>query len=322
MPVLELTPYGLYCPAGDFHVDPHRAVPRAIITHGHSDHARRGSSSYVCHHHSGPILAARLGEDCPRQTVAYGECLTIGRARVSLHPAGHVLGSAQIRVEVAGEVWVVSGDYKCQSDLTCADFEPVKCHTFITESTFALPIYQWRPPSEVFAEINNWWRANQAAGKTSVLFAYTLGKAQRLIAGVDHSIGPMAVHDSVAELLPAYHAAGIPLPPTLPLTPDNIVKLKGNGLIIAPQSAFTELSVFAPLATGSASGWQRVPGRRTSPLVQRGFVLSDHADWPGLLEAIAATGATSIGVTHGYTAQLVRYLREVKDLDAWTVGET
>lgn len=322
MPVLELTDAGLYCPAGDFHIDPWRGAPRAIVTHGHSDHARRGSDAYLCHRDCGPILKSRLGADLNIRTLEHGEALTLGAARVSLHPAGHVLGSVQVRVEVAGEVWVVSGDYKLQADPTCVPFEPVRCHTFITESTFGLPVYQWLPPDDIFAEVNGWWRANQEQGRASVVSAYALGKAQRLLAGVDAALGPIGVHAAVAELLPAYEAAGVKLPPVAVFSEDTAGKLKGGGLVIVPQAALETKAArrLGPIATAAASGWMRVRGRRRWQNAERGFVLSDHADWPGLLRAIAATEAASIGVTHGAAAPLVRFLREVKGLDAWALA--
>lgn len=319
MPILQMTEAGLFCPAGDFFIDPWRPVPRAIITHGHSDHARPGSERYLCHTASGPILRQRLGPAIHVDTLAYGEGLQLGPARVSLHPAGHVLGSAQVRVEVAGEVCVVSGDYKLAEDPTCTPFEPVRCHTFITESTFGLPVYQWPRAAEVQAEINRWWAANQQEGRTSILFAYSLGKAQRLLAGLNPEQGPIAVHASIAQLLPAYAEAGVKLPDVLPLADGANQKLKGRGLVLAPAGVADArvLRPLAPTATATASGWMRVRGRRRWQNVERGFVLSDHADWPGLLATIAATGASSIGVTHGAVGPMVRYLREERGLDAW-----
>ena len=192
MPLLQIDPNGLFCEAGGFYIDPWGAVGKALITHGHSDHARPGSASYLCAESCEPVLRARIGADSRIQTLAWGEKLGIGDVDVSFHPAGHVLGSAQIRVEHRGEVWVVSGDYKLAPDPTCAPFEPVRCHTFVTESTFGLPIYRWEPQQEVMRHVNDWWRGNRLRGKCSVIFGYPLGKSQRILAGLDPQIGPIS----------------------------------------------------------------------------------------------------------------------------------
>jgi putative mRNA 3-end processing factor len=276
MDLIVARPEGLYCPPGDFYIDPWRPVARAVITHGHGDHARFGSQSYLCHVDSVPILRRRLG-DIAVEGVAYGEPVERDGVRVSLHPAGHILGSAQIRVEYRGEVWVASGDYKIEPDGTCVPFEPVRCHGFISESTFGLPIYRWRPQSEIAGEINRWWRDNAAAGRTSVVYAYSLGKAQRVLALADPAIGPIFSHGAVEPMSAIYRERGIALPPTS--SPAGLPK--------------------AELGRG----------------VDKGFVLSDHADWAGLNAAIDATGATKVLVTHGSTATLARYLRE-RGLDA------
>ena len=212
-PLLVSTDDGLYCPAGDFHIDPWRPVERAVITHGHADHCRPGSRHYLVAAAGETIYRVRLGPEADLRLLGYGEAITLGEVRVSLHPAGHILGSAQVRLEHAGEVWVVSGDYKTQLDPTCAAFEPVPCHIFITESTFGLPIYRWPAPADVFADVNAWWRANREAGKVSLLYGYALGKAQRLLAGLDPSIGPIYLHGAVDRLTTAYREAGVPLPP-------------------------------------------------------------------------------------------------------------
>ena len=310
--LLQNTDRGLYCPAGDFYVDPWRPVPRAVITHAHSDHARSGSENYLCAERGVGVLRERLGKSIPVQGARFAETVSLNGVKVSVHPAGHVLGSAQIRIELAGEVWVVSGDYKLEHDHTCDAFEPVRCHCFITESTFGLPIYRWRPQSEIFAGINEWWRRNQSEGRTSVLFAYSLGKAQRLLGGVDPSLGPVFVHGSVAKLLPAYRDAGVVLPETQPVEPEAVHQAAGRGLVIAPQSVGDTpwLRRFGEASTAFASGWMQIRGARRRESLDRGFILSDHADWPGLLSAIHATGAARVLVTHGYTAVMVRCLRE------------
>ena len=311
-PLLQVSPAGLYCPAGDFFVDPWRPVDRAVITHAHSDHARSGSRHYLCAARGMELLRQRLGRNTAIEGLAFGEVREINGVRVSLHPAGHILGSAQVRVEHRGEVWVVSGDYKLEPNVTADAFEPVRCHTFITESTFGLPIYRWRPQGEVFADINAWWRRNQEEARTSVLFGYSLGKAQRLLAGVEPSLGPIFVHGTVEAFHPLYRAAGVPLPDVVAAESADIRAAAGRGLVVAPPSVADSawLRKFGDVSCAFASGWMQVRGARRRQALDRGFVLSDHADWPGLLEAIRLTGAEHVQVTHGYTAPLVRWLNE------------
>ena len=314
--LIVLAPEGLYCPAGDFHIDPWRPVPRAVITHAHADHARRGHGAYLATAVSAGVLRARLG-DIPLQGLAYGEAVVLGGVRVSLHPAGHVLGSAQVRVEHAGRVWVASGDYFASghtndSNATCTPFEPVRCHCFITESTFGLPIYRWRPQAEVMAEVNAWWAANAAAGRASLLLGYSFGKAQRLLAGVDAGIGPIVVHDSVDAVNAAYREAGVVLPATLRLTDVKDKALFRRALVVAPPGAQGGpwARALGDASDAFASGWMQLRGGRRRQGLDRGFALSDHADWPGLQAAIAATGAGRVIVTHGYEAVMVRWLQQ------------
>ncbi|NJM05468.1 ligase-associated DNA damage response exonuclease [Candidatus Gracilibacteria bacterium] len=308
--LLELRDLGLYCPAGDFYIDPWGAVPRAVLTHAHADHARFGSHAYLVAQPGEPVFRARLG-DSVLQPVSYGARVDINGVQISLHPAGHLLGSAQVRIEHRGEVWVVSGDYKRASDSTCTPFEVVPCHTFITESTFGLPIFRWAPSEEVFAQINNWWRSNQAAGRASVLLGYALGKAQRLLSGLDPTIGPIYTHGAVERLVQAYRDAGVALPETSYAAAATTHDWS-QAIILAPPSAQGTpwLRRFGDYATGLASGWMQVRGTRRRRAVDRGFVLSDHVDWPDLLDTIAATGAERVWVTHGYTAVVVRWLQE------------
>jgi len=304
-------PQGLYCPPGDFYIDPMRAVPRAVITHAHADHARTGHGAYLCAAPGAGVLRARLGK-IALQTLGYGETLEINGVTVSLHPAGHVLGSAQVRLAHGGQVWVVSGDYKTEADPTCAAFEPVRCDCFITESTFALPIYRWRPAAEVFGEVNAWWQGNVAAGRPSLLLGYSLGKAQRLLAGVDARIGPIVTHSAMDPLSEAYRAEGVALPRTLGLNEVKDPTLWSRALVIAPPNAASGAmgSALALASSAMASGWMQLRGMRRRGGADQGFVLSDHADWPGLVGAIAATGAQRVIVTHGQEAVLVRFLQE------------
>ena len=310
------SPEGLYCPPGDFHIDPWRPVSRAVLTHAHADHARRGHAAYLATAVSAGVLGARLGA-ISLQGLAYGEAVVRSGVRVSLHPAGHVLGSAQVRVEYRGQVWVASGDYFASGHAsdrngTCAPFEPVRCDCFITESTFGLPIYRWRPQAEVLAQVNAWWQANAAAGRPSLLLAYSFGKAQRLIAGVDASIGPVVVHGAVQPLNEAYRAAGVALPPTRLLDEVTDKADLQRALVVAPPAVLGSAWArrLGECSDAFASGWMQLRGARRRQGLDRGFVLSDHADWPGLQRAIAATGAGRVIVTHGYEAVMVRWLQQ------------
>jgi putative mRNA 3-end processing factor len=311
-PLLQRTDRGLFCPAGGFHIDPWQPVDRALITHAHSDHLRPGSAAYLGADDGLHLMRARLASDDLIETVPYGEAVDINGVRVSLHPAGHVLGSAQVRVEHGGEVWVVTGDYKTAPDPSCASFELVPCHTFITETTFGLPIYRWRPEAEVVGEINQWWADNAAASRASIVFAYALGKAQRVLAHLDPAIGPIFTHGAVERITKAYRRTGIDLPATTYADPAGASREWAGALVIAPPSANGTpwMRRFGDVSTAFASGWMRIRGPRRRRAVDRGFVLSDHVDWPALTETIRATGASRVIATHGYTDVVARWCRE------------
>lgn len=311
--LLRTTERGLYCAAGDFYIDPWQPVDRALITHAHGDHARWGSRQYLAARDGERVLRTRLGPDASIATLPFGEKTFINGVQVSFHPAGHILGSAQIRVEHGGESWVVSGDYKTEPDPTCAAFEPIRCNVFITESTFGLPIYRWAPQVEVFGEMRDWWERNRDAGRASVMFAYALGKAQRILMGLGASgIGPIYTHGAVEQLNTDYRASGVALPATqhaasLPRGTDF-----AGSLILAPPSAAGSawLRRFGATSTAFASGWMTLRGARRRRALDRGFPLSDHVDWPALLAAIDATGAERVQVTHGFREPVVRWLQE------------
>ncbi|MFD1343467.1 ligase-associated DNA damage response exonuclease [Litorisediminicola beolgyonensis] len=309
MDVLTFTERGIYCPAGDFHIDPWRPVDRALITHGHADHARWGHRRYLATHAAQPVMRHRLGE-IDAEGIGYGERLRIGDASVSFHPAGHIPGSAQIRVEVAGEVWVVSGDYKVTPDGLSEPFEPVTCHAFISECTFGLPVFKWRPQSEVAAELNEWWRGAASDGRTAILGAYSLGKAQRLMAMLEPGIGPILTHGAVEGTNAVLRAQGYDLPETLQVTGDTKIADHPGALVIAPPSALGTpwARKLGPSSQAFASGWMRLRGVRRRRAADRGFVLSDHADWDGLVQAIRETQAERVFVTHGYTEIFARWL--------------
>ncbi|MDO6585761.1 ligase-associated DNA damage response exonuclease [Salipiger sp. 1_MG-2023] len=308
-PVLIFTDKGIYCPAGGFYIDPWRPVDRALITHGHADHSRWGHARYLSSDAAAPVIRHRLGE-IAIETLPYGEARRIGDAQVSFHPAGHIPGSAQIRIEVGGEVWVVSGDYKVSPDGLCESFEPLRCHAFITECTFGLPVFNWAPQAEVAAQINAWWAANAAEGRPSLLGAYSLGKAQRLLALLDPAIGPILTHGAVENTNEVLRAQGYALPDTLRVTPDLDVKAHPGAMVIAPPSALgaSWARRFRGAQVGMASGWMALRGVRRRRGADRGFVLSDHADWGELHSAIRETGAEKIFATHGYTEIFARWL--------------
>jgi len=310
-PALTFTPEGIYCPAGDFYIDPWRRVDRALITHGHSDHARWGMGHYLATHDALPVIRHRLG-DIDAEGIAYGEQRQIGGATVSFHPAGHVPGSAQIRVEVRGEVWVASGDYKVIDDGLSTPFEPLRCHHFITESTFGLPVFKWQPQDVVAAEINGWWQGCVDEGKTAMLGAYSLGKAQRLLSMLDPAIGPILCHTAIENTNQVMRDQGITLPHTILADKDVNDKTHPGAMVLAPPSALGSAwaKKFGPQESGFASGWMAMRGVRRRRGGDRGFVISDHADWDGLLSAVKQTGAENIYVTHGYTDIFARYLND------------
>jgi putative mRNA 3-end processing factor len=310
--LVRLTAKGLYCETGDFYIDPWQPVKRALVTHAHADHTYRGNQFYLVPREGERLSRVRLGQDAKISTMSYGETQDIDGVKVSFHPAGHVLGSAQIRVEYKGEVWVISGDYKLMPDATCTPFEHVRCHHFITEATFGLPIYRWQPTEQIFEQINEWWLKNRERGKTSVLFAYALGKSQRILNGIDRTIGNIYTHGAVERLVQAYRESGIDLPDTKYVgSVEKKSDFIGSLIVATPSSAgSTWLRRFGNYSTGFASGWMMIRGKRRQKAVDRGFVLSDHADWSELQTTIRETGAETVHVTHGYIDELVRWLNE------------
>ena len=312
MPLIEFTDTGLYCPQGGFYIDPWRPVAKAVITHAHSDHARAGSDAYLCHRLTVPLLQLRLGPDIKVEGVEWGAPISINGVRVSLHPAGHIIGSSQVRVEYQDEVWVVSGDYKTEDDEISGAFEPVRCHVFVTESTFGLPIYDWKPQPEIFGTIQDWVTDNKQRGKASVLIAYSLGKAQRLLSCLEPVTEKIYVHGAVWNIHQALVNAGVVLPAVERVTPEMPRELFRGQVVIAPSSAEGSpwIRKFQPFAIGICSGWMQVRGNVRRRNADAGFALSDHADWRGLLGAVEATGAEKVYVTHGFQATLARYLNE------------
>jgi putative mRNA 3-end processing factor len=307
------TDQGLYCPDGDFHIDPWGAVPRALLTHAHGDHARPGSAAYLCAEPGRALLTRRFGTDATVEGVAYGNRLTLGRTTVSFHPAGHILGSAQVRIEGPGGVWVVAGDYKRAADPTCAPFEPVACDTFVTESTFALPIYRWDPTGAVIDDLHAWWRSNGERGLSSIVFCYAIGKAQRLLAELMRVTDrPVLVHGMLMPAIEAYRDAGVAMLPVQTLVDRPRGTSLAGELVLAPPSARGTpwMRRLGALSDALTSGLMRVRGVRRQRAYDRGFVLSDHADWPAVLQTIGDCGASRVIATHGHAEPLARYLRE------------
>lgn len=319
-------PEGLWCEAGGFFIDPWRPVDRALITHAHADHARPGHRAYLAAAEGAGVLRARLGA-IALQTLDWGQSIDVNGVKVSFHPAGHALGAAQIRLEHRGEVWVLSGDYRIEADRSCRAFEPVRCHVFVTESTFGLPVYRWAPQARIVADILAWWQANAAEGRASLLHCYAFGKAQRLLAGLADALGtegpagagalaqapgPVVCHGAIESLNRVYREAGVALPDTVAAGELRDPSQAGRALVLAPPSAAGSpwARRFGDASDAFVSGWMSIRGARRRRSVDRGFVLSDHADWPGLQQAIAGTGAARVIVTHGYEAVMVRWLRE------------
>ena len=319
MSVLEFRPEGIYCSQGDFYIDPWRPVDKALITHGHADHARFGSKKYLCTDIAAPVIRHRLG-NVVIETIPYEKELSLNGVNVSFYPAGHVPGSAQILIEIKGERWVVSGDYKVVDDGLSTPFKPIKCHSFISECTFGLPAFNWLPQEQVFKEINSWWLQCTSDGLTPILAAYGLGKAQRLIAGLDTNIGPILTHGAIEKTNQIMRDQKIAIPETFLVTSKLDLANFKNAIVLAPPSALSTSWVkkFGKISTGYASGWMAIRGIKRRRAADKGFVISDHADWNGLNLAIKETEAEKIFVTHGYTDSFSKWL-QFKGLNASVV---
>lgn len=310
--LVKFTEKGMYCELGDFYIDPTQPVTKAVITHAHSDHARWGSDHYLCHHQTVPLLKLRLG-DVVCQGIAWGEEVIINNVRVTLYPAGHVIGSSQVKIEYKGEIWVNSGDYKTEDDGISGAFEPIKCHTFITESTFALPIFQWKAQALIYQEMRDWVFANQQQGKTSIFVAYSLGKAQRVLDALSSLQEPIIAHGAISNTQDVLQQMGFTFPVIEKITPETSTTQLKKRIVIAPPSAMDTswTKKFGPSAIGICSGWMQIRGNIKRKNADAGFVLSDHADWNGLLTAIKATEAEKVYVNHGFQAVLEKRLQEL-----------
>ena len=310
--LLQTTDLGLFCPTGDFYVDPQRPVDRAVVTHAHTDHARWGCKNYLAAAPSEHLLRMRMNDDAEFQFLQYGDSISINGVDISFHPAGHMLGSAQVRLEHRGKVAVVTGDYKLGTDPTCEPWQPVKCDLLVTESTFGLPVYRWQPEQVTVDSINGWWRATRDEGKCCVLYGYAVGKSQRLLAGLDPSIGPIYTHGAVEKGNEAYRKTGVELPETTYVGSIEGKHDWSGAMVIAVPSAHGSpwMRKFGAVRTAMASGWMAVRGARRRRSVDRGFIVSDHVDWPSLMKAVELCDPETVWVTHGYSATVARYLQE------------
>ncbi|MGD1899695.1 MAG: ligase-associated DNA damage response exonuclease [Phormidesmis sp.] len=317
MPLITVRPEGLYCEAGNFYIDPWKPVDTALITHAHADHAYSGHQAYYATAISEGILRRRLGKEINLSGVGYGDKIKLGNTWVSFHSAGHVLGSAQVRVEHKDEVWVASGDYKRDLDPSCAPFEVVECDAFITEATFGLPIYHWDGGEVTAEQIYSWWQNDPT--RPSLLFCYAFGKSQRVLAELTKFTDKTVyLHGAVHNLTEIYRDVGVEMVPTVPVSQmEKSYRFTGD-LIIAPPSGHRSswMKRFKRPQTAFASGWMAVRGNRRRRGYERGFVLSDHADWPGLIKTVEQTKAKKIYVTHGQNDVLARYLNEKMTVDA------
>lgn len=312
MELLELSPKGLYCALGDFYIDPWKKVEKAIITHGHGDHAHWGMDEYIATSTAEHILHKRLGADIKLTTYPYGEVFRMGEVDVSFHPAGHILGSSQVRIQYKDEVWVFTGDFKRDEDLTCEPFQVVPCDVFISEATFSLPVYSWPPFMNEVKDIHEWWMKNRSEGFNSVLCCYALGKAQRLIAGLrEITNDKIWVHGTIDELNKCYEKTGLSWENVEKVPLESKVKMAGD-MILCPPSALgsTWAKRVSPKKVAFASGWMRLKGNRRRKGYERGFVISDHADWPSLIRTVKETGCKKVYFTHGNTDAIVKYLNE------------
>lgn len=309
----KVLPEGLYCPSGDFFIDAWRPVKNCVITHGHGDHARWGHQQYFCSKETLPIICHRLGDHIKAKSFEYGKKYKFGETWVSLHPAGHILGSSQVRVETAHGVFVISGDYKRAPDPSCLPFECVECDVYVTETTFALPIYQWENPKIIAKQIYDWWQENSRSGHPSVLFCYALGKAQHVMALLkEFTDQPVYVHGAITPLAQIYKDLGISMIPFIPVTEKPKSEKFSNDLIIAPPSTAGSLWLkrFPTFRTAAASGWMSIRGMRKRASHDNGFVLSDHADWNELIKTVTECKAKQVLTTHGYTDVFTKFLNE------------
>jgi putative mRNA 3-end processing factor len=314
--LITKTPKGLYCEQGDFFIDPSQPVNKALITHAHSDHARSGSKFYLAHHQNEHILKLRLGQNIRFQGVNFNQPILINGVKVSFHPSGHIPGSAQIRIEYKGEIWVVTGDYKLNNDHLSTPFEHVKCHHFVTESTFGLPVFNWQPQEIIFEDINQYWKSCADNQQNLLISAYSLGKSQRIIKHLNREIGPILCHPTIVQTNLALEADGFSFGSWEALNS----RETNNAAIICPPAGITD-SLTKKIQSHrsiSCSGWMTMRGARNWGNLDRGFVLSDHAVFNELITACEESNAENIYVTHGYTHAFAKYISETLSINTTT----
>jgi putative mRNA 3-end processing factor len=310
MSIIQFTNKGIFCEQGNFYIDPSGRVDYAIVTHAHTDHATSGSTKYLSHKLTKPLIESRIRAKNV-QGIEFGETININGVNATLYPSGHIIGSAQVKLEYKGETAVITGDFKNVNDNVSGQYEPIETNTLVIESTFGVPDYQWEPQEDVYSEINEWWKTNQILKKNSVIFCYSLGKAQRVLKNVDHTIGPIIVHDSIEHINKIIIDNGVDLPKTLKFDELSSPKFN-NALILAPSHSMRTgwLYNFRPFSIGEASGWMQT-GRFRSRHIEKGFALSDHADFPGLNYAVRESNPDKIFVVHGYTKEFSSHLRNL-----------
>ncbi len=317
---------GLYCEAGDFWIDPLKPVGRAIVTHAHADHARSGSGDYHTATENLPILSARIGEGAPHHGHEWEKPFELGATRVTLFPAGHIFGSSWVRIESDGDTWGVSGDFKRAPDPTCRSFQPAPVDVWLTECTFGLPVYRWPQPEQVIDEIHAWWQDCRRDNRPAVLFCYALGKAQRVLAELaGRTDQPVWLHGAMRPLVDAYRQAGVEMLPTRMVSDAEKGEKFGGQLVLAPPSAAgsTWMRRFPRHASGFVSGWMRIRGNRRRRGYDRGFVMSDHADWPALVDTVADMGAARVVTIHGNGEALAGYLHsQGLQAESWNLRAT
>jgi putative mRNA 3-end processing factor len=291
------------------------AVDHAVVTHAHSDHARRGSKNYYCTNSGESLLRARIGKNISATSFHFGTQFKLGEVTLSFHPAGHILGSAQVRIEHHGHVWVASGDYKRDADPTCEPFETVTCDVFITEATFGTPAYQWNKEADLGQEIFDWWNENAKKNLNSVLFAYSLGKAQRVLGLLaKHAKRAVICHSAATPLNDCYRQQGVHLAPTKCMSEVSLSQKYQGELFLLPQ-AFLKSSESHILGdnyqTAFASGWMAKSGSRFNSSYDKGFLLSDHADWNDLVRTVQESKAKKVYVQHRGQGALVKHLNHL-----------
>jgi putative mRNA 3-end processing factor len=315
--LLRSTPHGLYCPEGDFYIDPQVPVARAVITHAHADHARPGSQKYLCSDRCLPLAKLRLQHGANIQSLPFGQKISMNKVSVSLLPAGHITGSAQVLLESNGRRALVTGDFKRHADPLTHAYEPAPAHLLVMETTFALPIFAWQNCEHLQESLLHWVARNRAEGYTSVILAYALGKAQQVCHYLAPLDVPLLAHGSVRRFQAAFSKLGLRLP-ALESASEEKAKTNKGAIVVAPPSVQNTswLDRFRPYRTCFASGWMTIRGNRRRRNVDFGLALSDHADWDGLVSTVNDVQPEIVWTTHGYAETFARFLAEERGTQA------